>query len=217
MDTYCLPAHQPSAVSVEGLDHAHYHALVRAIHKVFSTELAEVTLALLFDGLPLVQTVFDVSGQREHAGHPLLGHASLCDGAMDRIAPPGSREFAMCLAELVATSIHQIGVPFFLSASKIHSEDEIRAVVSFEEEPQWETLGVGRRIPLGLRYIPPQSTLFVCRNYSRPAPFPIEPSSANRQRHDPWDAMAWHQIFQDPWERKIPSRKPDSGGSISTG
>ncbi|AEO68629.1 uncharacterized protein THITE_2090138 [Thermothielavioides terrestris NRRL 8126] len=51
----------------------------------------------------------------------------------------------MRLVELVAVPIHQIGVLLFLSASKILSEDEIRAVVSFEKEgPQWETLDDGR-------------------------------------------------------------------------
>lgn len=45
-------------------------------------------------------------------------------------------------------------------------------------------------------------------NDTTPSPFPILASSANRHRHDPWDAIALHHIFRDPWERKIPPTKP---------
>ncbi|KAH6649296.1 hypothetical protein F5144DRAFT_521559 [Chaetomium tenue] len=45
-------------------------------------------------------------------------------------------------------------------------------------------------------------------NPAMPGPFPILASQANRHRHDPWDAIALHHIFRDPWERKYPSTKP---------
>jgi hypothetical protein len=41
------------------------------------------------------------------------------------------------------------------------------------------------------------------------SPFPILPSQHNRHRHDPWDAIALHHIFRDPWERKVPPTKPE--------
>jgi hypothetical protein len=49
---------------------------------------------------------------------------------------------------------------------------------------------------------------------SRPAPFPILASNANRHRHDAWDAIALHHIFRDPWERKYPAMKPDDGRDV---
>ncbi len=45
---------------------------------------------------------------------------------------------------------------------------------------------------------------------SRPAPFPLVVSDDNFRRHDPWDAIARHHIFRDPWERKVtPTKPPD--------
>jgi hypothetical protein len=41
-----------------------------------------------------------------------------------------------------------------------------------------------------------------------PGPFPILASQANKHRHDPWDAIALHHVYREPWERKFPSTKP---------
>jgi hypothetical protein len=50
------------------------------------------------------------------------------------------------------------------------------------------------------------------------SPFPILASDRNRHRHDPWDAIALHHIFRDPWERKFPLTKPeDTRCVVSTG
>lgn len=50
------------------------------------------------------------------------------------------------------------------------------------------------------------------------SPFPILASDDNLHRHDPWDAIALHHIFRDPWERKIAPTKPDDGRDVrSTG
>ena len=43
---------------------------------------------------------------------------------------------------------------------------------------------------------------------SRPVPFPLRVSDDNFSRHDPWDAIALHHIFRDPWERKVTRTKP---------
>ncbi|KAK4041494.1 hypothetical protein C8A01DRAFT_14737 [Parachaetomium inaequale] len=45
-------------------------------------------------------------------------------------------------------------------------------------------------------------------------PFPIIASYANKHRHDPWDAIALHHIFRDPWEREVPPTKPDDGRDV---
>lgn len=45
-------------------------------------------------------------------------------------------------------------------------------------------------------------------NPAMPGSFPILASQANRHRHDPWDAIALHHVFRDPWERKYPLTKP---------
>lgn len=43
-------------------------------------------------------------------------------------------------------------------------------------------------------------------------------TNANLYRHDPWDAIARHHIYRDPWERKIPLLKPASNRDVrSTG
>jgi hypothetical protein len=41
-------------------------------------------------------------------------------------------------------------------------------------------------------------------------------TDANLHRYDPWDAMAWHNIFRDPWERRIPDIKPEELDVCST-
>lgn len=41
-----------------------------------------------------------------------------------------------------------------------------------------------------------------------PSLFPVQASSENRHRHDPWDAIALHHIYRDPWERKYEPTKP---------
>ncbi|KAB5578811.1 hypothetical protein GE09DRAFT_1091117, partial [Coniochaeta sp. 2T2.1] len=49
-------------------------------------------------------------------------------------------------------------------------------------------------------------------------PFPILASDHNLHRYDPWDAIAQHHIFRDPWERKIPTTKAEETRDVrSTG
>jgi hypothetical protein len=69
----------------------------------------------------------------------------------------------MRLVELVASSIHQIGSLLFQSASKIHTEEEIQATVSFKNPPRWRDLGCERRILI--EPIEPEPTLFFHTDY----------------------------------------------------
>ena len=32
----------------------------------------------------------------------------------------------------------------------------------------------------------------------------------NFHRYDPWDALAWHHVFRNPWDRTIPDTRPPS-------
>ena len=72
-------------VSPEVLEPEHHHILVRAIKNVLSTELAELTMAELVDGLPLASTGWAAAGHRLCRDHPLNEHETLCDGVIDRI------------------------------------------------------------------------------------------------------------------------------------
>ncbi|KAH0597570.1 hypothetical protein MHUMG1_04949 [Metarhizium humberi] len=38
-------------------------------------------------------------------------------------------------------------------------------------------------------------------------PFPLYADKKVRHRYDDYDAMAWHNIYRDPWERVLPPRK----------
>lgn len=42
-----------------------------------------------------------------------------------------------------------------------------------------------------------------------PISFPILATRENLHRHDAWDAIALHNIYRDPWERKFPQTKPE--------
>ncbi|KAI1877981.1 uncharacterized protein JN550_000163 [Neoarthrinium moseri] len=38
-------------------------------------------------------------------------------------------------------------------------------------------------------------------------PLPILPTSNNRERIDPWDAIPVHKVYRDPWEREPPRKR----------
>ncbi|KAK3290881.1 uncharacterized protein B0H64DRAFT_49151 [Chaetomium fimeti] len=298
------------SLTVEVLDVDHYHPLVRAIRNVLSTPLAEVTYAQLIDGLPIVDTVWDMRGSLLLRGHPLIDHDRLCEGALERAlrsrdtfdpailrfdsivmqsyqkATLGTREFKLRLVELVAKSVHQIAVLLSQLDDKLHSKEDIHAVVSWKKESQWVVEGRRRVFEEALK---PRPTLFyhvdymdyeqypegmadvagywaedrifggivvfdrgesgsecndiyfhsgrqqttfrvwrllddqftdlvdflLADNPPKP-PFPILASQANRHRHDPWDAIALHHVFRDPWERRFPSTKPEETRDVRT-
>lgn len=72
-------------LTAEVLDVDHYSPLVHAIRNVLSTDLAETTYAQLVDGLPIVDTVWDMRGSLILRGHPLIGHGKVCEGALERV------------------------------------------------------------------------------------------------------------------------------------
>lgn len=70
----------------------------------------------------------------------------------------GSREFKMRLVELVAAAIHQIAILLFQSDDKVHSKEDIHAVVSWRKEPEW--LLFTHRTRVLREYPDPEPTLF---------------------------------------------------------
>ena len=84
MDLATFLQRKPSSVSVELLAPEHYHTLVQAIRNVLSTEVAELTMAQLVDGLPLASSGWDARGTLLIRDHPLTRHETLCDGALEQ-------------------------------------------------------------------------------------------------------------------------------------
>ncbi|KAK0671544.1 hypothetical protein QBC41DRAFT_54826 [Cercophora samala] len=307
MDIDALLRKRPSEVSIEVLDSDHYHVLVKAIQNILSTELAELSIAQLIDGLPLMMWVFEGRGCLLEKGHPLLEHENLCEGAIEQArlfretfepailqfsskimqafqnSEIGSREFKMRLVELTAVAVHNIAVLIYQRHPKLHSQEEINSTVSWKIPPRWiEDDGLK---PRWEKVIEPHPTLFYHVDYldhdrythgiadvvgywaedrifggvvlfdrgdsayecndiyfhpgrskggsriwklldsqfdglvdfltsddATQAPsmtFPISVTKENYDRHDLWDAIALHNIFRDPWERKFPGTKPE--------
>jgi hypothetical protein len=75
---------QQSIHQLRGLSVAHHDTLLRAIENVFSTELAEITMAQLVDGLILVDVVREARAHDIDYDHPMWAHKELCDGAIER-------------------------------------------------------------------------------------------------------------------------------------
>lgn len=77
-------SHQSPKGSLQLLAPDHYQVLSRAIGNVLATDIAEITMAQLVDGLPLASTVFGTRGHHLTRGHPLLDHETLCEGALEQ-------------------------------------------------------------------------------------------------------------------------------------
>ncbi|CAP67156.1 uncharacterized protein PODANS_1_21720 [Podospora anserina S mat+] len=289
MDEKTLLRKRPSEVSIEVLDPEHYHALVKAIRNILSTELAELSIAQLIDGLPLMISVFESRGCLVGKGHPLLEHETLCDGALQQAKQlrdgfdPAVLSFSSKVCTLSRLRF-ETSVALFTHHPKLHSQEDIDATVSWVLPPRWiEHDGLK---PRWEKDIEPHPTLFYHVNYldydrythgladvagywaedrifggvvlfdrgesayecndiylhsgrvkapSRiwklldsqfeglvdflmsadistqepPKSFPILATRENLHRHDVWDAIALHNIYRDPWERKFPQTKPE--------
>lgn len=75
----------PKASIEDVLDTQHNSAAVLAITNILSTARSELTMAQLFDGLPLYSVAMEIRGCYIHKKHPLCKHTELCDGAFDRM------------------------------------------------------------------------------------------------------------------------------------
>ncbi|KAK7964464.1 hypothetical protein PG988_011438 [Apiospora saccharicola] len=137
-------------LSIADLEEAHRHYFIRAITRAVSTEIAEVTYAQLFDGLPLSDVASNRNYSSFHNDHPIYDvHEELCPGMMDKArkfrdefqleafrfdaqllfefqaAAPGSRAFNIRLIELVAVALHQIAVVIYQRDESIHKNDGV--------------------------------------------------------------------------------------------
>ena len=85
--------------------------------------------------------------------------------------------------------------------------------VYFHPGRNWETFRLWR--PLDARFNAFVDFL-LSEGPSPPTPFPFLASDCNLHHHDPWDAIALHHIFRDPWERKVSPTKPPERDVRST-
>lgn len=82
------PVSESRQLSIADLDGKHRELLVRAIDRILSTELAEITYAQIIDGLPIGDVAYD-SHTQPYNGHPIdHAHEELCPGMLDK-----AREF----------------------------------------------------------------------------------------------------------------------------
>ncbi|KAK3983863.1 hypothetical protein QBC44DRAFT_302410 [Cladorrhinum sp. PSN332] len=178
-----------SKVTIAVLAPEHYQFLDRAIRNVFATDLALTSVAELIDGVPMVNTIFDMRSAWLNIKHPLCSHTKLCDGALEQASmfreafdpailsfdtsvmqcyqnvEPGPREFNMRLVELVAVAVHQTGVLLYQLKPKMHTDEEIQALTSWTAGPQWVEFGTkGRRMMLPA--IKPWPTWFLHCQYA---------------------------------------------------
>jgi hypothetical protein len=75
-------------LSISDFDGEHRQLLVRAITRVLSTTLAEMTYAQIIDGLPIGDIAYD-SREQPYGAHPIDdAHEELCPNMLDK-----AREF----------------------------------------------------------------------------------------------------------------------------
>lgn len=73
-------------LSIAVLDATHKDVLIRAICRILSTELAELTFAQIVDGLPLENVMREGEPGRLPSEHPFWGsHHHLCPGVLEKI------------------------------------------------------------------------------------------------------------------------------------
>ncbi|KAM6535529.1 hypothetical protein FALCPG4_005085 [Fusarium falciforme] len=141
---------QIRSLSIDILDGDHHDLFTRAITRILSTEVAELTYAQIIDGLPLTRVIYESRGGKLPKGHPLhSAHQELCRGMLDKVrqfreefapeilsidsrllfayqaAAPGSRAFNIRLIELMAVAVHQIAVMLFNLGTSLHKDDGI--------------------------------------------------------------------------------------------
>ncbi|KAH6618319.1 hypothetical protein B0J18DRAFT_276029 [Chaetomium sp. MPI-SDFR-AT-0129] len=138
-------------VPLADLPGEHRRLLVRALDRILSTEIAEVTYAQIVDGLPIANVIWD-SREPPYDRHPILAddvHEDICPGILEktrelretfdfgtlvfeakllhgyRTCSPGSRGFKIRFLEMVAVAVHQIAAILFDLDLSIHKHDGI--------------------------------------------------------------------------------------------
>ncbi|KAF7550020.1 hypothetical protein G7Z17_g5996 [Cylindrodendrum hubeiense] len=150
----------------------HHDTLDRAIRNILRTDLTIFTYAQIIDGLSTADVAWDRRLPGIFGNHIIDDHEELCPEATDRAlefyetwdpsilrfdpqvihdyeqAEPGSKLFNLRLIELVAVSLHQIGVALFKLDLRLHNGD-IESVINW-------------KMPLSPAVVdvPPRATLF---------------------------------------------------------
>jgi len=75
-------------LSIDILDEDHRELFTRAVTRILSTDIAEITYAQIIDGLPLFDVLLDSRDGLFPKGHPIRNHTQLCPGILDK-----TREF----------------------------------------------------------------------------------------------------------------------------
>ncbi|KAH6844655.1 hypothetical protein B0I37DRAFT_166406 [Chaetomium sp. MPI-CAGE-AT-0009] len=139
----------PRQLSFADLDGEHRQLLERAITRILSTELAEITYAQIIDGLPTGDVAYE-SHIQPWGAHPIdSAHDELCPGMLERArqfradfqpdaltfnsklvheyraCAPGSRGFKTRLIEMVAVAVHQIAAMLFELDTSLHKNDGV--------------------------------------------------------------------------------------------
>jgi hypothetical protein len=66
------------------LDADHRDAYSRAVQAILATNLAEITMAQLVDGLPKAEIAWQAQGSFLCRSHPLTDHGELCEGVLEK-------------------------------------------------------------------------------------------------------------------------------------
>jgi hypothetical protein len=139
----------PGQLSFADLDGEHRRLLERAIARILSTDLAEMTYAQIIDGLPTGDVAYE-SYNPPYDNHPIdSAHDELCPGMLDkarqfradfqpdvlmfnaklvheyRACAPGSRGFKSRFIEMVAVAVHQIAALLFELDTSLHKDDGV--------------------------------------------------------------------------------------------
>jgi hypothetical protein len=65
------------------LDADHRDALYRAVKATLASNIAEITMAQLVDGLPRTDIAWEARGNFLIRGHPIEDHEQLCKGVLE--------------------------------------------------------------------------------------------------------------------------------------
>lgn len=71
--------------AIGDLDGEHLKILLRAINRVLSTEIAEVSYTQIVDGLPLADVARETISPYIPINHPIYGHKKLCPQVWEKV------------------------------------------------------------------------------------------------------------------------------------
>ncbi|KAI1258362.1 hypothetical protein F5Y18DRAFT_413908 [Xylariaceae sp. FL1019] len=176
-----------SLISLEHLDAEHLDAVMKAINKLVSCDVAENTYGQIVDGMPTTDSYFEFHWGQE--GLLIYDHESLCDGVIEKTkrlrqglnpltlkfnaqavqafqdSDVDTTEFEMRLIELTAVACHSIAVHLYQLDDGVHKHAEHEAWL------QDEISRLGEDTANEARFLPP-ATLFYHGNYRHSHQYP---------------------------------------------